>query len=140
MDVKSSAPAVKEAKAQIKNYFAMVTGVDEQFGRIVKALADAGLAGDTIVVFTSDHGNCIGSHNWGTKNVHWEESMRVPFLLRFPGRIAPRKDDLLMSTVDIYPTLLDLMGLADKTPKAVQGASRAGVFRTGKGERPTSQL
>ena len=139
VDVKSDTPAVKEAKVQIKNYFAMVTGVDEQFGRIVAALKEAGLEKDTIVVFTSDHGNCLGSHNYRTKNVHWEESMRVPFLIRFPGRVPPRKDDLLLSTVDIYPTLLDLMGLAQKIPKQVHGTSRASLFRTGRGRRPTSQ-
>ncbi len=132
--------AVKEAKSQLKNYFAMVTGVDEQFGRIVKAIGAAGLADNTIVVFTSDHGNCLGSHNQRTKNVHWEESMRVPFLIRYPGTIKPRRDDLLLSTVDIYPTLLDLMGLADKVPPGVQGASHARLFRTGEGPRPTSQL
>jgi len=140
VDVKSDAAPVKEAKRSLKNYFAMVTGVDEQFGRIVAALDDAGLADNTIVVFTSDHGNCLGSHNQRTKNVHWEESMRVPFLIRYPGAIKPRRDDLLLSTVDIYPTLLDLMGLGKSIPPAVQGASHAGLFRTGKGPRPTSQL
>jgi len=139
VDVKSDTRPVRVAKSQMKNYFAMVTGVDEQFGRIVSALKDAGIEKDTIVVFTADHGNCLGSHNWATKNVHWEESMRVPFLIRFPGRIKPRRDDLLLSSVDIYPTLLDLMGLADKIPSAVQGVSRARLFRTGVGPRPSSQ-
>ena len=131
---------VRAAKSQIKNYFAMVTGVDEQFGRILAALKQQGLEKDTIVVFTSDHGNCIGSHNWGTKNVHWEEAMRVPFLVRWPGRIKPRRDDLLISAPDIYPTLMELMGFKADIPPAVQGASHAGLFLTGKGPRPTSQL
>ena len=139
VDVTSDTRPVRGAKSQMKNYFAMVTGVDDQFGRTVAALKAAGLDKDTIVVFTSDHGNCMGSHNWRTKNVHWEESMRVPFLIRFPGRIKPRSDDLLISTVDIYPTLLDLMGLAGKIPAAVQGVSHAGLFRTGAGPRPAAQ-
>ena len=61
----------------IRNYFAQVTGVDDQFGRILVALKAMGLEEDTIVVFTSDHGNCLGCHDQVTKNVHYEESMRV---------------------------------------------------------------
>jgi len=127
------------ARKQIKNYFAMVTGVDEQFGRIVAALDEAGLGEDTIVVFTSDHGNCLGCHEQVSKNVHYEESMRVPFLIRWPGRIAPRRDDLLLSTPDIYPTLLDLMGFGEKIPSEVDGVSHARLLLTGDGPRPTSQ-
>ena len=132
--------AVRSAKRDIKNYFAMVTGVDEQFGRIVQAIDDAGLGENTLVVFTADHGNCLGSHNIPTKNVHYEESMRVPFLIRWTGRLKPRRDDLLLSSPDIYPTLLDLMGFAADIPKAVQGVSHAKLLLTGKGPRPTSQL
>lgn len=125
---------------QIRNYFAMITGVDDQFGRILRALDGQALAENTIVVFTSDHGNCLGCHGEATKNVHWEEAMRVPFLIRWPGRIAPRRDSLLLSSPDICPTLLDLMGLGRRIPQGVQGTSYAGLFRTGRGRRPTSQL
>ncbi len=130
----------KLARSQIKNYFAMVTGVDDQFGRILNALRQEGLEQDTIVVFTSDHGNCLGSHEQPTKNVHYEESMRVPFLIRWPSKIKPRRDPLLLSTPDIYPTLLDLMGFAFDVPEGVQGVSHADLFTTGRGRRPTSQL
>ncbi len=130
----------KLAKKHIKNYFAMVTGVDDQFGRILTALQENGLEKDTIVLFTSDHGNCLGCHDVPTKNVHYEESMRVPFLIRWPERIKPRHDDLLISTPDIYPTLLDLMGLSDDIPSDVQGASRASIITVNRGDRPTSQL
>ncbi len=140
VDLDAATAAVREAKQQIKNHFAMITGVDEQFGRIVRAVDRAGLAADTIVVFTADHGNCIGSHNHRTKNVHYEESMRVPFLIRFPGRIEPRRDDLLISSPDIHPTLLELMGFGANVPASVQGVSHAKLFLTGKGRRPTSQL
>jgi len=130
----------KLARGQIKNYFAQITGVDDQFGRILQALEEQGLAENTIVVFTSDHGNCLGSHDEPTKNVHYDESMIVPFLIRWPGKIAPRRDDLLLSTVDIYPTLLDLMGFADDIPEVVRGTSHAKLFRTGQGPRPSSAL
>ena len=118
----------------------MVTGVDDQFGRIINALKNANLEKDTIVVFTSDHGNCLGCHNNISKNVHYEESMRIPFLIRWPNKIKPHKDDLLLSVPDIYPTLLDLMGFAKDIPEDVEGTSYASAFQTGKGNHPDSQL
>jgi arylsulfatase A-like enzyme len=118
----------------------MTTGVDEQFGRILDGLRDEGLEGDTIVVFMSDHGNCLGIHGQISKNVHFEESVRIPFIVRWPGRIAPRRDELRLSVPDIAPTLLDLMGLADRVPRGVEGVSHAGLFLGGEGPRPSSQL
>ena len=132
--------AAKIARAQIKNYFAMISGVDDQFGRIVRAVDKAGLGRDTIVLFMADHGNCLGSHGVPTKNVHYDESLIVPFLIRWPGRIEPRRDDLLLSTPDIYPTLLTLMGFAAEVPESVDGTSHAELFLTGKGPRPQSAL
>lgn len=128
------------ALGQTKNYFANVTGVDDQFGRIVAALDESGMGEDTLVLFTSDHGNCVGIHNERTKNNPFEESMRVPMMLRWPGRIRPRRSDLLISTYDLYPTLLDLMGLGAAVPAEVQGTSHAGYCLTGQGPQPTSQL
>ena len=130
----------KLALSQTKNYFANVTGVDEQFGRILQAIDDAGLKDDTIVLFASDHGNCVGTHNFVTKNNPFEESMRIPFIIRWPSKIKARHDNLLISVPDIYPTLMELMGFKNCVPNAVQGASHASLFLTGKGSRPTSQL
>ncbi len=132
-------------RSQIRHYYAMITGVDEQFGRIVDALDCAGLDGaelaeETIVVFTADHGNCLGIHGHPTKNVPQEESMRVPLLIRYPGKLKPRREDLLISVPDLYPTLLDLMGLGGQIPDTVDGVSHAELLRTGRGRRPTSQL
>ena len=128
------------AREQIKNYFAMVSGVDEQFGRILKALAEGGLDENTIVLFFSDHGNCMGNHDLHGKSIFYEESMCIPFLIRWPARIKPRHDDLLISIPDIYPTLIDLMGFGDRIPADVEGQSYASVLLTGEGERPKSQL
>ncbi|MGD2122637.1 MAG: sulfatase, partial [Gemmatimonadota bacterium] len=128
------------ARRHMKNYLAQVTGVDDQFGRILAELRASGLEEDTIVVFTSDHGNCLGSHDEVSKNVHYEESMRVPFIIRWTGTIEPRQDDLLLSSPDIHPTLLELMGLAEELPPEVEGRSRASILLRGDGERPTSQL
>lgn len=126
------------AQNQIKNYFACITGVDEQIGRVLDALKATRLDTNTIVVFTSDHGNCLGAHHEIAKNVAWDESLLVPFLIRWPGHIAPRQDNLLLTPPDIYPTLLDLMGFAQDVPASAQGKSYASVFRTGTGERPSS--
>lgn len=128
------------ALSQTKNYFANISGVDEQFGRIIQAIDDAGLKEDTIVLFTSDHGNCVGTHNMKTKNNPFEESMRIPFIIRWPGRIKARHDDLLISVPDIYPTLLELMGFESRIPGSVQGTSHADLFLGKKGQRPSSQL
>lgn len=127
-------------RRHIRNYYAQITGVDHQFGRILDALKREGLDQDTIVVFTSDHGNCLGIHEQVSKNVHYEESMRVPFLIRWPGKIQAGVDELLLSTPDIFPTLLELMGLKDHIPASVQGSSHASILQGGSGTRPTSQL
>ena len=127
-------------RQHIRNYYAMITGVDNQFGRILEALDDAGLADNTIVVFTSDHGNCLGIHNMISKNNHYEESVRVPFLIRWSGVIPPRSDDLLFSAPDIYPTLMELMGFREKIPGEIQGTSYAELFRGTDQLRPLTQL
>lgn len=127
-------------RANIKNYYAMISGVDDQFGRIMKALKEEGLEENTIVLFSSDHGNCLGIHDNFSKNVHYEESVRVPFLIRWPDKIKKGFDDLLLSTPDIYPTLLGLMGFENAIPNDVTGADHSSLFLTGKGQRPNSQL
>ncbi len=129
----------KYYRNNIKHYYAMITGVDEQFGRILAALKEQNLEQDTIVIFTSDHGNCLGIHDEISKNNHYEESMRIPFLIRWPGRIEPRKDSLLFSGMDICPTMLDLAGFKSDIPDAVDGKSYAHQFLTGSGTRPEWQ-
>jgi arylsulfatase A-like enzyme len=111
-----------QAKAHVKNYFAAVTGTDEQFGRILTALQEKGLEKNTIVVFTSDHGEMMGSHNRMHKSVAYEESIGIPFIIRWPGKIPARRDDLLLTPADIMPSLLGLMGLFDLIPIDIEGA------------------
>ena len=107
-------------------YFASVTGVDRAFGQILDALKELGLDKNTIVVFASDHGETMCSqHTEDPKNSPYSESMNVPFLVRFPDKIKPRVDDLMLSSPDIMPTLLGLAGLADSIPAEVQGRNYA---------------
>lgn len=123
-----------------KQYLAMVNGVDEQFGRILDELDQQNLAEDTLVVFFSDHGSCLGANGQPTKNNPYEESMRVPMMFRLPGKITPGTDDALMSAPDIYPTMLGLLGLEQWIPDTVEGTNLAERVITGKGDTANSQL
>lgn len=105
----------------IRNYYACITGVDEQVGRIIETLKSNGLFENTIVVFTSDHGICMGAHNNAGKDIFYEESMRIPMIISWPAKIKPRKDDhLMIAFADLYPSLLSLMGFQKEIPETVQ--------------------
>jgi arylsulfatase A-like enzyme len=121
-------------------YFAMVSGVDEQFGRILDALDASGQRDNTLVVFCSDHGCCLGAHGEPTKNNPYEESLRIPMMFRLPGALAPRMDDALMSLPDLYPTMLGLLGLGAQVPATVEGDDLSVRVRSGKGATASSQL
>jgi arylsulfatase A-like enzyme len=122
----------------VRNYFAAVTGIDEQVGRILACLDQEGLSQDTIVVFTSDHGEMMGSHGMMYKVVWYDESLLVPFLIRWPGRIRPGTDDLLLSAPDVMPSLLGLMGLAGRVPTEVQGRDYSEILLGRQVARPFS--
>lgn len=107
-------------------YFAAITGVDREFGRILDALKEAGADENTIVVFSSDHGETMCSHGTDDpKNSPFAEAMNVPFLIRYPQMLKPHVNNLLLGTPDILPTLLGVVGLADEIPATVQGANHA---------------
>ena len=72
------------------------------------------------------------------KDVWYDESLLVPFMIRWPGRIPPRKDDLHFGNPDILPTLLDLMGLSKHIPVGVQGSNYSNTFRAQPDDRPSS--
>jgi len=121
-------------RRNIKYYYACIAGVDEQVGRILEYLKQSKLDENTIVVFMADHGNCLGKHNEISKNNIYEESLRVPFIMSWKGHIKPKTDTtLLMSTPDIYPTLLDLMGLKASIPADIDGRSSATYILNGQG-------
>lgn len=91
-------------------YLAAVEGVDEQFGRILDTLRETGHDRDTVVLFCSDHGCCLGAHGLPAKNNPYEESMRIPCMIRWAGKIAPGRDKGLVDAFDLAPTLLGLLG------------------------------
>ena len=74
----------------------------------------------SIIIFTSDHGVCMGGHGVEGKNVFYEESMRIPMICCWKGKLHPQKSDLPMAFADLYPTLLSLMGMEAQIPASVQ--------------------
>jgi len=109
-------------KKFIQAYLASVASVDDLIGDLLDALETTGLNKNTIIVFTSDHGWGMGEKDYLYKNSLWQESTRVPFVLRVPGvSEAGGSCDRPISLVDLYPTLLDLCDLPSNTMKNDKG-------------------
>jgi arylsulfatase A-like enzyme len=105
-------------------YCRLTEQVDEKIGRILRAVKKAGLDEQTLILFTSDHGNVDAHHRLASKGLFYEASARVPLLMRFKGDILPGRvdEDHLVSTgLDILPTLCDYAGIAP--PKNLLGSS-----------------
>jgi arylsulfatase len=99
-------------------YYANITFIDEQVGRILDALDEEGLAESTLVIFTSDHGDLMGDHRLWYKSFGYEGSIRVPLIMRWPGRIAPgSRNGELAGHLDLFPTILAAAGIVDYTPR-----------------------
>jgi len=102
----------KGPKPDLAGYHAMIEALDSEAGRLLAHLEQQGLADNTIVVYTSDHGSLLGSHGMGGKELPFDGSTRVPFLVRWPGRIAEGQTFAPpLGTPDILPTLAGLAGL-----------------------------
>lgn len=96
----------------IKDYLRCVASVDDNVGRLLDHLDEAGLAEDTIVVYTSDQGFFLGDHGWYDKRFIYEQSLRMPMLVRWPGVITPGStSDALVTNVDFAQTFLDAAGV-----------------------------
>lgn len=121
---------------EIAEYYAMTTAVDDAVGRILATLDELGLRDNTIVLFSSDHGDMLGSQGLRLKRKPWEESIRVPGILRWPGRIPKGQSDLFFTHVDFAPTLLGLAGL--NPPHAMQGANLSPQLLAGSSKGPES--
>ena len=97
----------------------MTTSIDRAMGWLLDKLEAMGLAEDTLVVYTSDHGDLLMSHGFDNKLRPEVESIRVPLLMRLPGTLQPRASELLVGTLDLMPTLLSLLDL--DVPGTCQG-------------------
>ena len=102
-------------------YYACITFMDAQFGIVIKALKESGQWDNTIIVFTSDHGYLIGEHFMWGKVMLFEESNKVPMIVRVPGVTNGSKSDGVVELLDIFPTLADLCSV--KAPSHLQGKS-----------------
>ena len=93
-------------------YYRMIEMVDGHVGQVLAALRDAGQDETTLVVFTSDHGDCQGAHRWNQKTVFYDESTRVPLIICWPGVTKGETSERLVHTgVDLLPTLCDYAGI-----------------------------
>jgi arylsulfatase A-like enzyme len=127
--------ALAEFKYQryMKRYLRTVQSIDDSVGRLLDKLDEAGLAENTLVIYTSDQGFFLGEHGWFDKRFMYEESLQMPFLVRHPASISPGSTSRdIACNVDFAPTFLDYAGLP--VPNYMQGRSLKPIFE---GNRPT---
>jgi arylsulfatase A-like enzyme len=138
------------ARCEIADYYGNITGLDHEMGRLLSWLDDNGLSENTVVCYSSDHGDHLSSHGYGkpmdvwlhhskraSKATPYEESIHIPFLLRYRDRVrAGQRTDVLFSSVDVMPTLLSLAGV--HVPARVQGKDLSYAALDGNGPDPTS--
>ncbi|MCU0915923.1 MAG: sulfatase [Planctomycetes bacterium] len=118
----------EKARVALAGYYAHIAALDDCLGNLLGTVREAGIEKDTIFVFTSDHGDMLFSHSGQNKQQPWDESIRVPFLLRYPALLGMqgRTLDLPINAPDIMPTLLGLSGIA--IPETVEGTDFSRVL------------
>jgi len=129
----------EERKAKdLAVYYGMVSCLDHHVGRILDQLEALGLAEDTVVVFTTDHGHFVGQHGLTAKCLHhYEDLVKIPFIVSWPGEVpAGRRSAALQTLTDLAPTLLDCCGLA--APRSMTGSSQRAVWAGEDGAAPTA--
>lgn len=115
----------------IKNYLRCIDSVDENVGRVLDYLEENDLTENTIVIYSSDQGFYLGEHGWYDKRWMFEESLKMPFLIQWPGKIKPGTTcEKLIQNIDYAPTFLEVAGL--KNPSEVQGKSLLPLFKNPK--------
>lgn len=112
----------------VKDYLRTVRSMDDQIGRLLDALDRQGLADETIVIYSSDQGFFLGEKGWFDKRWMYEESLRIPLLVRWPGVVAPGSENTaLVQNLDLAQTILDAAGV--DAPDAMQGRSLVPLLR-----------
>ncbi|SDS62636.1 sulfatase family protein [Microlunatus soli] len=105
-------PTEEQSRRQRRHYLAEVTQIDEQLGLIIDSLEQRGVLDNTVIIFTSDHGDCLGDHGHSQKWTMYDPSVRVPAIVWGPGRVvAGQRIDALTAMMDLGPTVLELAGL-----------------------------
>ena len=117
--------------AYLKKFLRCVKGIDDNLGRLLAYLEKTGQLENTLIVYTADQGFMLGEHDYQDKRWMYEESMRMPLLIRYPKSIQKgQRFDTIIENVDFAPTLLDFAGAS--IPKSVQGSSFKSILETGK--------
>lgn len=120
-------PTEQQIRDAMIGYYACVNFCDEMFGEVLAALDELGLREDTLVVYTSDHGEMLWDHRLWHKNVFFEESVRIPLLMRMPGLIpSGKQSQALVEHIDFFPTFCELAGIP--LPESAQGQSLVPVL------------
>ncbi len=123
--------AAARTRKNLAGYYAHCSALDEAFGDVRRTLAESGLENDTILVFTSDHGDLMGAHGGANKQQPYDESTHIPLLLRWPAGLGgePKRLDALLNSEDFMPTILGLCNVA--IPRTVEGLDFSGHLRGG---------
>jgi arylsulfatase A-like enzyme len=116
-----------EVRRHIAEYYAMITHLDAQIGRILDVIDATGRAADTLVVFSGDNGLAVGRHGLMGKQSVYDHSVHVPLVMRGPGVPAGEQSDAMCYLFDVFPTLCDLTGI--RPPPSVLGRSFADAVR-----------
>jgi len=134
LTLRPNIPATLEAEARriLAGYYAHCAALDDCMGELLETLRDTGLAADTILVFSADHGDMLGSQGLFKKQKPFDESIRVPMFVRWPKGLGarPRSLDAPINSEDVMPTLFGLCGVL--IPKSVEGIDYSGYLRGGK--------
>ena len=111
----------ERTRRDLAGYYAHCSALDHCIGQLRQTLTDLGIEKNTIIVFTADHGDMLGSHGMERKQKPWDEALRVPMLWHYPAKLGPtgKRLDAILSSEDLMPTLLSLAGL--DIPKSVEG-------------------
>ena len=105
----------------IWSYYRLIEKVDSQLGELLQALRETGHEKNTLIVFTSDHGDMQGAHRWNQKTVLYEEAAKVPLIISYPGLLKKNADLLVQTGTDLLPTLCEFAGI--EIPVANKGMS-----------------
>jgi len=139
IEVRPTCEDTPVSRVEYQGYMAMCTNLDDNIGRLLKKLEEKGVRDNTLVVYTSDHGDLIrsyGIHDWH-KSVPEHVASRVPLILNWPEKLSPRVSEMLVGTLDLMPTLLGLLGI--KPPGTCQGSNYAAALKEGK-DQPTESV
>ncbi len=119
----------KMLEENMRVYYSMVANLDMNVGKLWQAIKDEGLEDDTIFIFTADHGEMFGAHGRHAKNIFYDEAIRVPFIIKWGNKLPAVKNNTCFNTVDIMPSLLNMMGLP--IPNNVEGKDISSSIMSG---------